>query len=119
MLPFPAKSGHNVSLDSKAKMPYIVSAIKASPSMTQLTLTSKGQLTLRRNVLKHLGVEPGQKIEVELLPNGRAEIKLARPAASIDGFIGLLKGRSRKVLTIEEMNEAAAAGWAKAHERRR
>ena len=100
-------------------MPYIVPANEALPSMTQLTLTSKGQLTLRRNVLKHLGVEPGQKIEVELLPNGRAEIKPAKPAGSIDGFIGLLKGRAPKVLSIEEMNEAAAEGWAKAHERRR
>jgi bifunctional DNA-binding transcriptional regulator/antitoxin component of YhaV-PrlF toxin-antitoxin module len=87
--------------------------------MSQLTLTSKGQVTLRRNVLKHLGVAPGEKIDVELLPNGRAEIKSARPAGSIDGFIGLLAGKSKTVLTIEEMNKAAAAGWAKAHERRR
>ncbi len=87
--------------------------------MSQLTLTSKGQVTLRGNVLKHLGVVPGEKINVELLPNGRAEIRSAKPTGTIDGFIGLLAGKSKVVLTIEEMNKAAAEGWAKAHESRR
>lgn len=87
--------------------------------MFKLTITSKGQVTLRKNVLQHLGVGPGEKIDVELLPNGRAEIKSARPAGSIDGFIGLLAGKTKKILTIEELNKAAASGWAKAHERRR
>ena len=70
--------------------------------MTTLTVTAKGQVTLRKDLLKHLGVEPGQKIEV----------KAARPAGTIDSFIGLLAGKTRKVATIEEMNEAAASGWA-------
>jgi hypothetical protein len=51
--------------------------------------------------------------------HGRTEIKSAKPVGPIDGFIGLLAGKSMKVLTIEEMNRAAAEGWAKAHERLR
>ena len=39
--------------------------------MTTLTVTAKGQVTLRKNVLRHLGVSPGQQIEVVLLPEGR------------------------------------------------
>ncbi|MCK0510940.1 AbrB/MazE/SpoVT family DNA-binding domain-containing protein [Aromatoleum buckelii] len=80
--------------------------------MTTLTVTAKGQVTLRKDLLKHLGVEPGQKIEVSELPGGRIEVKAARPGGTIDSFIGLLAGKTRKVATIEEMNEAAASGWA-------
>lgn len=80
--------------------------------MTRLTVTAKGQVTLRKDLLRHLGVEPGQKIETSKLPGGRLEIKAARPVGSVDGFIGLLAGKTRKVATIEEMNEAAANGWA-------
>jgi AbrB family looped-hinge helix DNA binding protein len=80
--------------------------------MTTLTVTAKGQVTLRKDVLQHLGVGPGQKIEVSELPGGRIEVRAARPAGTVDGFIGLLAGKTRKVATIEEMNEAAASGWA-------
>lgn len=80
--------------------------------MTTLTVTAKGQVTLRKDLLKHLGVEPGQMIEVNELPSGRIEIRAARPAGTIDGFIGLLSGKTRKVATLEEMNEAVARAWA-------
>jgi antitoxin PrlF len=80
--------------------------------MTKLTVTTRGQVTFRKNVLQHLGIKPGEKIELDLLPDGRATLKAARSTGSIDDFIGLLAGKTRKALTIEEMNEIAAAGWA-------
>ncbi|MGC1953667.1 MAG: AbrB/MazE/SpoVT family DNA-binding domain-containing protein [Gammaproteobacteria bacterium] len=80
--------------------------------MTKLTITAKGQVTLRKDLLHHLGVGPGQKIEIYELPGGRIEVRAARPAGTIDDFIGLLAGKTNKVATIEEMNEAAARGWA-------
>lgn len=80
--------------------------------MTTLTVTTKGQITLRKDLLQHLGVGQGQQIEANKLPGGRLEVRAARPAGTIDGFIGLLAGKARKVATIDEMNEAAAAGWA-------
>ncbi|MBK8336143.1 MAG: AbrB/MazE/SpoVT family DNA-binding domain-containing protein [Sterolibacteriaceae bacterium] len=80
--------------------------------MTTLTVTAKGQVTLRKDLLQHLGVEQGQRIEANKLPGGRIEVKAARPTGSIDGFIGLLAGKTRKVVTVGEMNEAAADGWA-------
>ena len=80
--------------------------------MATLTVTSKGQITLRKDLLRHLGVEPGQKIEACELPGGRIEIKAARRAGDIAAFVGLLAGKSKKVATIEEINEAAASGWA-------
>ncbi|MDR3323887.1 MAG: AbrB/MazE/SpoVT family DNA-binding domain-containing protein [Zoogloeaceae bacterium] len=80
--------------------------------MRTLAVTTRGQVTFRKDVLQHLGIQPGERIELNLLPNGRAELKAARPAASIDGFLGLLAGKTRKVATLEEINAAAAAGWA-------
>ena len=80
--------------------------------MTTLTVTSRGQVTFRKEVLQHLGIRPGEKIELDLLPHGRGMLKAARPAGKIDGFVGLLTGRSKKVATIEEINAATAKGWA-------
>ena len=80
--------------------------------MTTLTVTAKGQVTFRKGVLRHLGIKPGDKIELDLLPDGRGIIKAAQPAGTISSFVGLLAGKTQKVATIEEMNEAAASGWA-------
>ena len=32
-----------------------------------LTVTAKGQITLRKEVLNHLGVRPGDKLDIDLL----------------------------------------------------
>lgn len=80
--------------------------------MARLSVTARGQVTLRKEVLRHLGVKPGEKIELELLPNGQGVVRAAKPSGSIDNFIGLLAGRTKKVATIEDINQAAAKGWA-------
>ena len=79
--------------------------------MGTLTITSKGQVTLRQDLLRHLGVAPGDRIELITLPGGRIELRAVRPGGSIDGFIGKLAGRSARSISLEEMQEAAAAGW--------
>jgi bifunctional DNA-binding transcriptional regulator/antitoxin component of YhaV-PrlF toxin-antitoxin module len=81
-------------------------------AMTTLTITSRGQVTFRKDVLLHLGIKPGGKIELDLLPDGRGLINAARPGVGIAGFVGLLAGRSKKIATIDEINEAVAEGWA-------
>lgn len=80
--------------------------------MATLTVTARGQVTFRKEVLQHLGIKPGEKIELDLLPDGRGLLKAARPTGSISAFVGLLAGRTKKVATIEEINDAAARGWA-------
>lgn len=80
--------------------------------MTTLTVTARGQVTFRKEVLQHLGIRPGEKIELDLLPDGRGVLKAARPTGTVDGFIGLLAGRTKKVATIEEINAATAQAWA-------
>ena len=54
----------------------------------------------------------GEKIELDLLPDGRAALKAFRPSGTIDAFLGLLAGKTAKIATIEEMNDDAARGWA-------
>ena len=80
--------------------------------MAQLTVTARGQVTFKKEVLQHLGIRPGEKIELDLLPDGRGMLKAARQTGPIADFVGLLAGRTNKVATIEEINEAAAQGWA-------
>ena len=79
--------------------------------MAILTVTARGQVTLRKEVLQHLGIKPGDKIELDLLPDAKGMLKAAHTVATIDGYVGLLAGRTNKVATVEEMNEASAQGW--------
>ena len=80
--------------------------------MTTLTVTAKGQVTLRKDLLNHLGIHPGEKITLDKLPDGRIEVKAARQTGKISDVFGLLKRESGPTLTIEEMNEITAQGWA-------
>lgn len=80
--------------------------------MSTLTVTAKGQVTLRKDILKHLGVHPGEKIVVDKLPDGRVEVKAARPSGKISDVFNFLKREGGPSLSIEEMNEVAARGWA-------
>ncbi len=80
--------------------------------MTTLTVTAKGQVTLKKDVLEHLGVRPGDKIAVEKLGPGRVEVRAAKPAGRISDAFGMLKRKNGPKLTIEQMNEIIADGWA-------
>jgi AbrB family looped-hinge helix DNA binding protein len=81
--------------------------------MSTLTVTAKGQVTLRKDLLEHLGVHPGEKITVDKLPDGRIEVKAARPTGKISDAFGFLKTKRKgRTLSIDEMNEIIARGWA-------
>jgi AbrB family looped-hinge helix DNA binding protein len=80
--------------------------------MSTLTVTAKGQVTLRKDLLEHLGVQPGEKITVEKLPNGRIEVKAVRPTGKISDAFDFLKRENGPSLSIEEINRIIADGWA-------
>ena len=84
--------------------------------MATLTVTSRGQLTLRKEYLQHLGVKPGDKIELGKAPNGMLTLERARPKGSWNDFIGRLAGKTNVRLTIEEMNEGIGAGIVEEYE---
>jgi bifunctional DNA-binding transcriptional regulator/antitoxin component of YhaV-PrlF toxin-antitoxin module len=80
--------------------------------MSTLSVTAKGQITLRKDLLQHLGVQPGQKLAVEKLPDGRIEIKAVSPAGKISDAFDYLKRPDGPALSIEEISQTAARGWA-------
>jgi antitoxin PrlF len=80
--------------------------------MTSLTLTMKGQITLNRDLLQHLGVKSGERVEFAKLPGGELRLRAASPVGTINDFIGLFAGRSPSALSIDEMNDISAVGWA-------
>jgi acylphosphatase len=79
--------------------------------MGTLTVTAKGQVTLRRDLLEHLGVHPGEKITVAKLPDGRIEVKAAAPTGKISDLFNLLKRETGPSLSIEDIDKAIKRGW--------
>jgi AbrB family looped-hinge helix DNA binding protein len=80
--------------------------------MSALTVTAKGQVTLRKDLLQHLGVQPGDKVAVEKLPDGRIEMRAVRSMGKISDLFGYFKGRSSVKLSIKQINDIARRGWA-------
>jgi bifunctional DNA-binding transcriptional regulator/antitoxin component of YhaV-PrlF toxin-antitoxin module len=84
-------------------------------TMTTLTVTKRGQVTFMKDVLRHLGIQPGGKIRLDLLPDGRAELRAEQPQSSFRELHGFLRGKGNgKRLSIEEINDAIAASGAAA-----
>ena len=69
-----------------------------------LTITAKGQITLRMGIIAHLGAKLGDRLVVDLL-HGGIPPKRGQSAAS---FVGLLAGSVPKRLSIDEINEETA-----------
>ena len=82
--------------------------------VASLTVTAKGQITLKRDLLQHLGIKPGERVDFEKLPGGELRVRAARPTGTIDGFLHSLDGKVKRKepLSIEDINRIAAAGWA-------
>ena len=77
--------------------------------MLELTVTAKGQVTLRRAVLDHLGVVPGARVSVSLLENGRVELVAAAARDDIKSLRGALQRSGQRTVSLEEMQEAIEA----------
>ncbi|HET8941012.1 MAG TPA: AbrB/MazE/SpoVT family DNA-binding domain-containing protein [Rudaea sp.] len=71
-----------------------------------LTVTTRGQVTFRREVLQHPGIQAGEKIALVLLPGRRAEIKAVQPDGTIRDFIGALARRNKKIATPRRFRQA-------------
>lgn len=67
---------------------------------------------MKKDVLAHLDVRPGDKLEVQTLANGEVRLRAARGGRHISEVFGSLKAPPGVSLTIEEMNEVIADGWA-------
>jgi len=76
----------------------------------ELTVTAKGQVTLRKAVRRHLGIKPGDKIEIALLDGGL--VQLAPPAARDFSWLrGALQRPGQPAVSLERMRDAIDTGW--------
>jgi antitoxin PrlF len=80
--------------------------------MSTLTVTSKGQITLKQRLLEHLKVSPGEKVEVNQMPDGELVIRAAHPGRSISDFNGCLAQKGGPRLTIAQIKAITEKAWA-------
>jgi bifunctional DNA-binding transcriptional regulator/antitoxin component of YhaV-PrlF toxin-antitoxin module len=80
--------------------------------MATLTVTAKGQITLKQELLRHLKVSPGQKVQVDKLPDGRLVVGSAAKTGSIARFSGYLAKRGAPRLSIAQIKKITEDAWA-------
>jgi bifunctional DNA-binding transcriptional regulator/antitoxin component of YhaV-PrlF toxin-antitoxin module len=80
-----------------------IAKLQGNQAMTTLTVTARGQVTFRKDILRHLGIQPGEKIELDLLPDGRYDQQLLRTAGATDKESG---HHSR-----DQRGNSASLGW--------
>jgi AbrB family looped-hinge helix DNA binding protein len=73
--------------------------------MSTSTLTSKGQITLPRDVRQALGLGVGDKVDFVQVEGG---FKLVPLRKDVRGLKGKFAGRVKRPVTIDEMNDAIA-----------
>jgi AbrB family looped-hinge helix DNA binding protein len=76
----------------------------------ELTVTAKGQVTLRQAVLDHLGVKPGDKVGVSLLPDGRVELAPASAGHDLSSVRGALHRKGQRRVSLRQIQDAIEAG---------
>ncbi|MDZ7628561.1 MAG: AbrB/MazE/SpoVT family DNA-binding domain-containing protein [Parvularculaceae bacterium] len=75
--------------------------------MSTATLTSKGQLTLPKEVRLSLGVGPGDQVNFVRMADGNfAVMPAALPVKRLKGILG----KRAKPVSLEAMDKAIAAG---------
>lgn len=74
-------------------------------------LTSKGQATIPKQIREHLGLKPGDRVRFFIHPDGSVVLL---PELPVTALKGMLKRPGQRRVTIEQMNDAAAAGAAEA-----
>ena len=71
--------------------------------MPRATITSKGQVTIPKEVREQLRVDTGDKLDFIVQGDGTV---LVRPLLPVTRLKGLLYRRGQRAATIEEMNHA-------------
>jgi AbrB family looped-hinge helix DNA binding protein len=87
--------------------------------MATATLTSKGQVTVPKEIRERLGLEKGDRIEFRVDRQGRVLVEPLAPSRP-DPLAGLLHEYGRKPApTVDEMNEAIGGYLTRKHVRKR
>lgn len=70
------------------------------------TLTSKGQITLPKEIRVRLGLDAGSMLDFQVLPDNTITARAVKPDAR--RIRGLLTSPHAEVLTVEQMDEGVA-----------
>ena len=70
------------------------------------TLTSKGQITLPKEIRDRLGLDAGSMLDFQVLPDNTITAQTVKPDAR--RIRGLLKSPHAGPLTVEQMDEGVA-----------
>ncbi len=79
-------------------------------------ITVKGQATIPKAIREHLGLEPGDRVKFFVHPDGSVVLL---PKISASAVRGILKPKSRRPVTTEQMTAAAGDGAVNRSPRRR
>jgi len=80
--------------------------------MSTSTLTSKGQVTVPKEIRDRLGLRPGHQLSFEIEPDGRLVVRVK--TVELSSLAGMLRRRGRK-RTLRELEEAVGRGAAQSH----
>jgi antitoxin PrlF len=76
-------------------------------------ITVKGQATIPKAIRDHLRLKPGDRVKFFVHPDGTVVLLPKRPVSDLRGMV-----KSKRRVTIEEMNEAIASQAVKRFRRR-
>jgi bifunctional DNA-binding transcriptional regulator/antitoxin component of YhaV-PrlF toxin-antitoxin module len=80
----------------------------------EMTITGKGQFTLNKGLMEHLGIRPGEKVSVTRTPEG-LNVTAVKNKLSIDEVlqkIDTIMGNRDITSSIDDINHAIAEGYA-------
>ena len=74
--------------------------------MSTSTITSKGQITLPKQIREHLHLAPGDRIDFVVEEDGEVVVRPAR--SRLKQLRGMLRDRNRKPVSVDQMHAAVA-----------
>lgn len=82
--------------------------------MIELTVTAKGQITIKKSLLEGLGARVGDKLHVDVRPDGGLVIPPVRRTRNFADLAGSMVPPTGVSVTIDEINDAIAEAGAAA-----
>jgi antitoxin PrlF len=77
--------------------------------MATSTLTTKGQITIPKEIREHFKLRAGHRLEFQITADG---LVVMRPRnRDVRELKGILRPKRRKPISVEQMNEAIAKGF--------
>jgi antitoxin PrlF len=79
--------------------------------MTTSTLTSKGQITIPKEIRDQVQLRIGQRVQFDVDSKGR--VVLTPRVHDILSLKGMIRTRRRRAVTVRQMNDAIAEGFSR------